>query len=223
MIPKIIHQTWKTKKVPSKWLPFVEKVKRLNPDWEYRLWSDEDNDAFVQKEYPEFYPFFKAFDKNIMRADVIRYLIMDKIGGVYLDLDYEMLEPFDFGDQVLVLPKNRSLAFGDNRDALGNCVFASSPDHVYWKDVIKDLSDNPPKVNDYNEVIGATGPQLLTRIFYDGSYPDAHLPERLEYHPPTPKNNRAINKIKSNGVSKGIHHPWGSWREKWKLSRLWKA
>lgn len=223
MIPKIIHQTWKTSEVPKTWKPFVDKVQSLNSDWEYRLWSDSDNDDFVKEHYPDFYPVFKGFQKNIMRADVIRYLIMDKIGGVYLDLDYEMLSPFDFGDESLVLPKNRSLAFGDNRDALGNCVFASEAGHPFWKDVIKDLSDNPPVVNDYNEVIGATGPQLLTRVFYDNQYDDFHLPERLEYHPPTPKNKRAIAQIKSNGVSKGIHHPWGSWREKWKISRLWKG
>ena len=42
-----------------------------------------------------------------MRADVIRYLIMYKIGGVYLDLDYEVLKPFEFGDHKLILPLNR--------------------------------------------------------------------------------------------------------------------
>ena len=49
MIPKIIHQTWKTDIPPSKWIPFIEKVKKLNPEWEYILWTDADNDEFVKQ------------------------------------------------------------------------------------------------------------------------------------------------------------------------------
>src|SRR5690349_8393884 len=107
MIPKLIHQTWKSSEVPHKWIPFVEKVKQLNPGWSYQLWTDADNDIFVKTHFPEFYPVFKGFSREIMRADVIRYLIMYKLGGVYLDLDYEVLAPFDFGAHALVLPLNR--------------------------------------------------------------------------------------------------------------------
>src|SRR5688572_12561292 len=96
-IPKIIHQTWKEEAIPEKWKAYQKKVKRLHPDWEYRLWTDKDNDAFVEKEFPDFYAVYKGFSRNIMRADVIRYLIMYHTGGMYLDLDYEFLMPFDFG------------------------------------------------------------------------------------------------------------------------------
>ncbi len=214
-IPKIIHQTWKTDTIPDKWIPFADKVKQLNPDWEYRLWSDEDNDRFVREEYPQFYDIFKGFSKNIMRADVIRYLIMYKIGGVYLDLDYEVLKPFDFDGHKVVLPQNRSVAFGDPKDAIGNCIFASIPGHRYWKDVIDDLQSNPPVVKEYPEVIDATGPGLLTRIYFSSHYPDIYTPERILYHPPTPNRQRSVDMIKANGISLGIHHPWGSWRERW--------
>jgi mannosyltransferase OCH1-like enzyme len=217
MIPKIIHQTWKTSQVPKKWSPFVDKVKAFNPDWHYILWTDDDNDQFVKKEYPDFYNVFRGFSKGIMRADVIRYLIMYKIGGVYLDLDYEVLHPFDFGDNTLVLPLNRSVEFGDQQNELGNCFFASAPGHQFWKDVINDLTENPPIVTDYSQVIEATGPRLLTRIYNSNPYPEAWLPERLLYHPPSPKGRRDLQRIKSNGVSLGIHHPWGSWKERWTI------
>ena len=57
-----------------------------------------DNLAFVKSEYPDFVDVFVGLPKNIMRADVIRYLLMDKLGGLYLDTDYEMLKPFDLID-----------------------------------------------------------------------------------------------------------------------------
>lgn len=220
MIPKIIHQTWKTDEIPKKWVPFAHKVKALNPDWEYKLWADSDNDEFVQKEFPDFYETFQGFSRGIMRADVIRYLIMYKIGGVYLDLDYEMLQPFDFGDHSIVLPRNRSTSYGDPQDELGNCIFASEPGHPFWRDVITDLQNNPPVVTDYSQIVDATGPRLLTRIYREHDYEDLFTPDRLIYHPPSPNNKKDLRKIKNNGVSLGIHHPWGSWKERWTWTYL---
>ena len=220
MIPKIIHQTWKSKEVPAKWQAYVDKVQQLNPEWEYRLWTDDEIDVFVKEEFPDFYETFVNFSRVIMRADVIRYLIMYKIGGVYLDLDYEMLQPFNFGAETLVLPLNRSVSYGDEKDTLGNCIFASVPNHKFWEDAISDLKQNPPYVTDYSQIVEATGPEFLTRIFYKNTYENVSLPDRLVYHPPSTNTPRKIEKIKSNGVSLGIHHHWGSWKERWTFTYL---
>ena len=222
MIPKIIHQTWKTNKIPKKWLPYSQKVKELNLEWEYKLWTDYDNEQFVKNEYPEFYDIFMGFSREIMRADVIRYLIMYKIGGVYLDLDYEVLKSFDFANNSIVLPKNRSKKFGDKHDELGNSIFASVPGHQFWADVISYLQRNPPIINDYSQIVEATGPRLLTRIYNQNEYTDICSPEKLIYHPHTPNNKRDANKIRNNGISLGIHHPWGSWKERWTLTYIRK-
>ncbi len=214
-IPRLIHQTWKTNDIPNKWISFTSKVRSLNPEWKYKLWTDKENELFVKTEFPDFYPMYTGFSKNIMRADVIRYLIMYKFGGVYLDLDYEVLEPFDFGDHSLVLPMNRSINYGDPANELGNSIFASVPGHPFWIDVFQDLKNNPPCVNEYLQVLEATGPGLITRIFNEHSYENIYTPERLLYHPPSPKNRREIEIIKNNKISKGIHHTCGSWVEHW--------
>jgi mannosyltransferase OCH1-like enzyme len=220
VIPKLIHQTWKSSQVPAQWIPFVQKVKELNPGWKYQLWTDADNDAFVKTNFPEFYPVFKGFSREIMRADVIRYLIMYKSGGVYLDLDYEVLAPFDFGNHQLVLPFNRSKAFGDAQDDIGNCFFASEPGHPFWADVIRELSEHPPVVTDYTQIVEATGPRLLTRVYNQNKYENIYLPDRLVYHPPSPKNKKEADAIRTNGISLGIHHTWGSWKERWSMAYL---
>ena len=44
MIPKIIHQTWKTQEVPEHWKESQEEWQKLmDYGWEYMLWTDEDN------------------------------------------------------------------------------------------------------------------------------------------------------------------------------------
>ncbi len=216
MIPKIIHQTWKTKEVPGKWVPLVRKVQTLNPGWEYKLWTDADNEGFVRDEFPEFYKIFMGFSRAIMRADVIRYLIMSKIGGVYLDLDYEVLKPFDFGNHSLILPLNRSLKNGDPKDALGNCFFASAPGQPFWQDVINDLRQNPPSVSDPSQITKATGPLFLTRVYesHKDHYRNIYLPDKMIYHPSFPNSKKNRKRIRRNGVSLGMHHPWGSWKER---------
>ena len=220
MIPKIIHQTWKTDRVPPKARPYVDKVRQLNPDWEYKLWTDDDNLAFVRSEFPELLEIYEGFSRGIMRADVIRYMIMYKMGGVYLDLDYEVLYPFEFGDHRVVLPLSRSVAFGHDVNIVGNCFFASEPGHALWADLLRDLKENPPITNEYIEVLGATGPQFVSRIYFAGDYPDVHTPEKMAYHPPAPKSRADYEVLLTNGVTRGIHHTWGTWRERLSLGHI---
>uniref|UniRef100_A0A1I8HP19 Glycolipid sulfotransferase n=1 Tax=Macrostomum lignano TaxID=282301 RepID=A0A1I8HP19_9PLAT len=41
-IPKILHQTFETRKVFNEYRKYIERCLKLNPDWEYYLWTDED-------------------------------------------------------------------------------------------------------------------------------------------------------------------------------------
>lgn len=213
-IPKIIHQSWKTESVPEVWLPYQTAVKKFHPDWEYILWTDESSEAYVAKEYPDFLPIYQGFSRNIMRADVFRYLIMYKMGGMYLDLDYEMLRPFDFEEEKLVLPMNREKAFGDAYDGLGNAIFASVPGHPFWKAVIDDMTANPPKVKDFTEIVDSTGPMLLTRIYEAGAFSDMILPGRHHFHRELGRKKTVPESYRSDPTVYGIHHCAATWRER---------
>jgi mannosyltransferase OCH1-like enzyme len=223
MIPKLIHQTWKTAEVPEKYAAYQQKLLALHPGWAYKLWTDEDNLALVKDHFPDFYETYIGFPKNIMRADAIRYLIMYKLGGLYLDLDYEMLKPFDLLNYDLVLPYNRQRVFGDAYDGLGNCIFASVPGHPFWKYVLDDLkgmtdyektfkslSDKPYVTNRTTLEEAITGPVLLTKVYYAHreELENYTLPAREEFHPPS-----TTDVAKLSPRSYGIHHCSGTWRD----------
>jgi len=84
MIPKIIHQTWKNTIIPTQWQDSVDACKKRHSDYEYKLWTDDMMDDFVQLEYPDFYPTYKSYKYHIQRCDVFRYLILYKYGGIYI-------------------------------------------------------------------------------------------------------------------------------------------
>lgn len=87
MIPKIIHQTWKSDKIPPRFVPFVDSWKSHHPDYTYMLWTDDNNREFVKNEYPNFLYLYDTIPTPVMKCDFMRYLIIYHFGGYYVDLD----------------------------------------------------------------------------------------------------------------------------------------
>ena len=152
-IPRIIHQTWKSQTIPMRWQSAVDSVRRYHQGWAYRLWTDGEMEEHVRQHQPELFPVYRDFEKNIMRADVFRYVLMHDLGGLYCDLDYEFLRPYDYGDTELILSDEFSIGYGDPLDQISNYIIASRPGHPFWKDVIADIVQNPPRVFACRDVI----------------------------------------------------------------------
>jgi mannosyltransferase OCH1-like enzyme len=170
-IPRIIHQTWKSEQVPRSWQPLQDTWKRLHPDWEHRLWTDDDNARFIAEHYPAFLPIYKAYDQEIKRVDAVRYFIMHHYGGVYVDLDFEALRPIDgllAGKEVVLgwepkshVDADRAVRTRGFTSILGNAFLASTAGHPFWEAVADALVD----WQSHPSVLDATGPFLLTRTY----------------------------------------------------------
>ena len=140
-IPKIIHQTWKTKQIPSVYdLRWIDSWKKYNPDWEYKLWTDEDLRNLVKDKYSWFLPIYDTYPHNIFRVDAARYFILHHHGGLYVDLDFECLKSFD-----PLLDNN--VVFGyrpDNQDVvryynIPNALMMSVQYHPFWEIVFEKM------------------------------------------------------------------------------------
>lgn len=95
MIPKRIIQTWKSKQVPREYRKYQKRLRELNPDYEFLLFTDEEVTEFVETEYPQFLDAFNSFPEIIYKMDLFRLLAVHKLGGIYLDLDVYPLRSFD--------------------------------------------------------------------------------------------------------------------------------
>jgi mannosyltransferase OCH1-like enzyme len=163
MIPKIIHQTWKTLNIPDEWKDAVESCKNQHKDYKHIIWSHEMMESFVKKEYPDFYNVYMAYPYDIQRCDAFRYLVLYKYGGIYLDMDVICKKKIDsILEYDLVLTKSLNV-----ENSYTNSFYMVIPNHPFIKFCIDNL---PDYVNSYKyfgkhwHVMNSTGPNFLTNM-----------------------------------------------------------
>lgn len=98
-VPKIIHQTYRAQPWPEEISQNVLKLRSLNEDWEYRFYDDDMMEAFIINEYGNsILSHYKLIDNRYgaAKADLFRYLLMYKCGGVYLDIKSTATRPLSY-------------------------------------------------------------------------------------------------------------------------------
>lgn len=93
-IPLRIHQIWLGKyTIPPVCSEMMDMWKTMHPLWEYRLWTDRDvEDVFCGSSLREA---FMEAGNPAQKSDIMRLEILRKFGGLYVDVDFECLKPFD--------------------------------------------------------------------------------------------------------------------------------
>ncbi|PWN34357.1 uncharacterized protein FA14DRAFT_148726 [Meira miltonrushii] len=129
-IPKIIHQVkLGNLEMQPKWIEARKSCMDLHPDWQFKLWEDEEAGKFVNTQFPHLFETYINYPLEIQRSNVLRYLVLDKFGGVYLDLDLRCRVPLDGlrNETFLTPPANPS--------GINNAFIASIPNHPFWTHV----------------------------------------------------------------------------------------
>lgn len=157
LIPKLIHQTYKTTEVPMKWNHTYSSIRALHPDYVYMFWTDDNSRDFIEQYYPWFLDTFDSYPYNIMRADVIRYFVLVHYGGIYIDLD----NGCDFNmDPLRAFP-----AWLRKTDPSGvsNDIMGSVPRHPFFLKVLDNLQKyNRNYLLPYATIMYSSGPLMLS-------------------------------------------------------------
>jgi hypothetical protein len=147
MVPKIIHQIWIQGQYPEKYEPFVQSWKEHNPNWEYKMWDEE---MFFAEDPPEqILLIYSRLKVLAFKSDIIRFFLLQKYGGVYMDFDMMCLQPIEnVIDQncltfAHMLPKtNLDLV----KNITSKCVdiyFISSPQgHPFWQILFDNMTNS---------------------------------------------------------------------------------
>lgn len=180
MIPKIIHHIWIGSALPAHLARYIDTWHDQHPEWEHFLWTDEDLVWLEHRDLYDHAPSLVPRDAiGQLKADIARYEILRRYGGLYVDCDTTSLRPIDS-----LLQGHDTFAAAEDSNWVGNTYLAASPQHPVMCDLVSGLSDSisdgrgkrPNKL---------TGPQYLTpiwkkhrafiaeqRLFYPYSYSD---------------------------------------------------
>lgn len=158
-IPKVIHQIWIGGALPEAFVQLCEswKYHHINRGWLYKLWTDEDVPGLKLQNQ-------RFFDENInpgLRSDLMRWEIIYRFGGFYLDVDYECLQPLDsllcYDFVTAIQPLDTQVV------QLGNAFFGAHPEHPILRSCIDEIKNNWHRKG----VLMKTGPIYFTKLFYN--------------------------------------------------------
>ena len=91
-IPRIFHHQGKDlnpKMDEAHWSTLMAFP--VEEGWTHMYWDDAMADKLIKDKYNWFYSTYSQYPENIMRIDAARYFILNEFGGIYSDLDIEIL------------------------------------------------------------------------------------------------------------------------------------
>jgi mannosyltransferase OCH1-like enzyme len=183
---KLIHQIWfglfPSKKQASIDYKKMEKYRNTwlerNKDWERIEWNLEMCYHLIKEFFPEHYKTFKTYKYHIQRCDFIRYCILYRYSGFYVDMDYicncnlnEILKKYN-GDIYLVQTPNSY--FFQEKDYISNSLmYSKTNNNPFWKILMIELEKHSSPPSYYSRhlyIMYSTGPGILNRIYNKYKY-----------------------------------------------------
>ena len=204
-----------------------------HPGWEYRFYDDDDCRLFVKKYYPELFTLYESYPKQIQRSDIFRYLVVNRCGGMYADVDMEFFRPIDcllenrtcvFSIEAHLTSRRRKELGYAKPYQIGNCIFGAVAGHRFFVliiDRLRQLADSPIATD--ADVEDTTGPRMLTRLFYqlnDAQKKDILILPQIQLL--SPKSYPNIFPFNTRMYAR--HHCSGTWKDRTvrlPLKRLW--
>jgi hypothetical protein len=179
-VPKTINQTFPTKVLPADLQANIDRLRGTNPDWDYHLYDDAEVSAFVSHHYGS--KILEMLNRirpgyGAARADLFRYLLMYRTGGVYLDIksgfDRPINQAIEPNERFLISQWDTSnpdfAAFGQHKEIeacpggeFENWQIITVPGHPFLRAVIARVLHNIDIYNPWRHGTGGSGTYRVT-------------------------------------------------------------
>lgn len=139
-IPKIIHYIWLGgKPLPELVNKCIESWKKYCPDFEIKRWDESNLDLnkyeFAKTAYQE--------KKYAFASDVFRFDILKEYGGIYMDVDVELIKPID-----KFLENSLFLGFEGGQTIAPGLIMGAEKNHKILNDMLEIYKNTKFDVND---------------------------------------------------------------------------
>ncbi|KAH6644309.1 nucleotide-diphospho-sugar transferase [Boeremia exigua] len=199
VIPRKIWQTWKTGPLAfdQRDSDSAKTWSGKNPGYRYEVLTDDNALAYVEWHYgkhgfdrPDIIALYQDLEITIIKADLLRYLVMYAEGGVYADIDVECLRPIDrfiperysehdidmiIGVEIDEPAFINHAILGSKCKSFCQWTFAAKPRLPVMMRLIENIQEWLHDLSrekgvpisklqlDFNEVISGTGPSAFTK------------------------------------------------------------
>lgn len=162
MIEKNIFQSWWTK---NKIHPIIQlqiyKLKKMNPEYTYYLYDDNDMDNFVNTHFKgEIANCYNRLNIIVAKVDFWRYLVLYKYGGIYLDMDSNIERPLG---ELITDEDQAIITAEDHPNTFVQWALIFSKEHPILKKTIELICDNIKKNSYPNDIHKMTGPTVYSK------------------------------------------------------------
>ena len=216
MIPKKIHFIWIGKKdIKPEYSEYISSFKKLYIDYDVKMWNEDDinSKGIIPNNLRIYYD-----DDSLpiaFKADILRYLIINRYGGLYFDTDFAPLKKmpdyflnFDFLGGI---QNNGEIAIG---------FFAAKPNTDLLEKVLKLIPNSieHAKLNGFylpHEIHRITGPEFFNKIATEYIKENNYFFFTKEYFYPywfTECERKTENFKTTSPLAYAVHH----WRASWK-------
>ena len=205
-IPKTIHYCWfGDGQIPKENQAYIEEWKSVCPDYQIIKWDESNYDvnkvAFMRE---------AAAAKNwTFIADYARFDIVNTYGGVYLDVDVQLLKSYD---QFLSLKSFWGMEQDFKHQLFVNpgLGFGSVPDNPILSELLNYYSSLH---FDSNNIVAS--PVVLRNLFEQKGFIQKNTIQEFDFGTLFPKDYFApldcLGRLKTTKNSVSIHHYMGSW------------
>jgi mannosyltransferase OCH1-like enzyme len=161
-VPLNIYQTWHTNVLPPLMKNAVLTIIKNNPEFKYHLFDDNDCRNFIRDNFDE--SVLNAFDSLIpgaYKADLWRYCVLYKNGGVYLDIKYLPFNNFKF----INLVEKEHWVLDVDKNAIYNALIVARPNNEILLKAINKIIENVKNKFYGCSCLHPTGPLMLSELF----------------------------------------------------------
>ena len=166
-VPKIIWQTNFTDKVT---LPvYLNHLfnRLMAPTFEHRFMVTADRERFVRENYPgRIFDAYSRIQIGAAQADFWRVLVLQKYGGVYMDIDAHLVWPLE----KILTPEQEELFLQIKTGEISNYFIASKPNNPNLAAIIEQIVENIENESSEN-VYDLTGPGVFNKVLGDRNVP----------------------------------------------------
>lgn len=230
LIPKKIQLIWLGSEPTEEVLKVKKSWETFHPGWEVNLWNDKMAIPLIEEISKKFPNIGEAWSKAVKfaeKADILRYCILYKEGGTYVDADlpcYGLIDDIHCHSKMCV-----SLEKNDFNGLLlfGNAQISAVPHHFSIERALKNVKPYAGSKK-WEDILIRTGPYMFMDQMYHGLGQDVKnnthemviLPPSYFYPLPAEKKELAVHATPENKEkiiqmmqpwTKGLH----LWNSSW--------